>query len=91
MGWARHHNEENEDENSGEDELLQTRMETNNNLRRDISSRIEQLVTDIKMIQLDLELLQRNDGIVSLEALHLFGAFDSNYYGWFTGPDKEEV
>jgi hypothetical protein len=84
---ARHGN----DEALDEDELINVRMENTDDLGRDIRVKMECLITNIKEIQLDLELLQRNDGIISLEALHSVGAVDSNYYGHFTGPNKEEV
>lgn len=72
-------------------EFTHIQMKNADNLGRDIRVRMECLIISIKMIQLDLELLQRNDGIVSLEALHSVGVIDFNYYRHFTGPDNEQV
>lgn len=66
-------------------------MKNANNLGRDIYARMKELMRNIKRVQMDLELLEKNDGIISLHALHSVGAVNSTYYNSFRGQDKEEV
>jgi hypothetical protein len=74
-----------------EGEGIRTHMKNTNDLGRDIYARMKELMRNIKSIQMDLELLEKNDGIISLQALYSVGAVNSNYYRSFGEQDKEEV
>jgi hypothetical protein len=74
-----------------DEEDIVTHVKNTNNLGRDIHARMKEMMRNIKMIQMDLELLEKNDGIISLRALHSVGAVNSGYCNSFRGLDVEEV
>jgi hypothetical protein len=74
-----------------DEEDILTHIKNTNNLGRDIHARIKELMRNIKRIQMDLELLEKNDGIISLHSLYSVGAVNSSYYNSFRGQDQEEV
>ncbi|KAJ9575016.1 hypothetical protein L9F63_007818, partial [Diploptera punctata] len=70
--------------------LLRARLRMNDNLGYDVKIRLEQLVAKIKTIQVDLERIERNEGIISLNFLSEF--IDQHHYKGFTiMGDKDEV
>jgi hypothetical protein len=74
-----------------DEEDILTHVKNTNNLGRDIHARMIKLMWNIRTIQLDLELLEKNDGIISLRALHSVGAVNSYHYKCFGDEAKEEV
>ncbi|XP_023702624.1 NFX1-type zinc finger-containing protein 1 isoform X3 [Cryptotermes secundus] len=77
-------------DNVDEEEIF-THMKNANNLGRDIHARMNHMMKGIKRIQIDLELLEKNDGIISLDALYSLRVVNSDYYNSFRGQDTEEV
>jgi hypothetical protein len=68
-----------------------TRIKDIEKLGRDVHARMKELMYYIKTIQIDMGLLERNDGIISLESLSSHGAVDACYLLSFRDQDNKEV
>ena len=70
--------------------LLRARLRMNHDLRRDIHDKLQNLATDIKKVQNDLEKIEKNEGIISLNILRQF--IDEFHFAAFSNMnDKDEV